>query len=161
MGGLLTDPCPLCEPEGETAGDERPELSSAIVASDGSTHDAPLSEIEQADSVGATETLEQLGKEEDSRSGAEDTSCPDDSITGTQGVPKAATAMTMTAPPGIGPPGVWVWPHPDGQPCHSETPAVQADCEEEQEVSWPDDPVNSVEVEFIGKVAQLCFGSDF
>lgn len=36
--------------------------------------------------------------------------------------------------------------------------ATHAD--EENTVSWPEDPVNSVEVEFIGKVSQLCFGSD-
>merc|ERR1712178_554235 len=28
-------------------------------------------------------------------------------------------------------------------------------------VNWPDQPVNSVEVEFVGKVAQMCFGGDF
>jgi len=119
--GLLKDPCPLCEPEGDIIGDERPEALSQSAVSDWP------SEFEQADS-----------------------SCSEVAIACVQVVPKPATGMC--APPGIGPPGVWVWPE--------EADRVPSD-DEENTVVWPAYPVDSVEVEFIGKVAQHCFGSDF
>jgi len=135
--GLLEDPCPLCEPEGETAGDEGPEAMfsealSGTAASDVSTHDAPP-EVEQAD-----------------------TSCPEgeDVVYGSQVV--SNEPIRSMAPPGLGPPGVWVWPHlPESKP-------IEPDFDKDEgAVSWPQESVNSVEVEFIGKVSQLCFGSDF
>merc|ERR1712216_382428 len=126
---------------------------SATATSDGSMYDAPPSEIEQAESVGGTEPFEQRSKEEDCRSGVEETSCAEEAISSVQVEPKS---FAVTAPPGIGPPGVWVWPD-DAKPCDVQ----DADAEEQKLICWPCAPVNSVEVEFIGKVAQACFGADF
>jgi len=165
---LLKDPCPLCN-EGDTIVDERPMALSHSAVSDGSTHDAPPSESELVEdcshngSIEVINNLRQLGNEEDSQSGAEHFDCLADVITGMQVVPKPAAALTCTAPPGIGPPGVWVWPHVEK---NAETDNAVKDAGEDREedvnpCDWPEQTVNSVEMEFIGKVAQDCFGSDF
>lgn len=74
----------------------------------------------------------------------------------------------MSAPPGLGPPGVWHWPDPERKyPARktSETNASHRDepdsREEENAISWPETFSNSTEVEFVGRVARYCFGDDF
>jgi len=146
--GLLKDPCPLCEAEGDTNVDAGPMVLSYSAVSDGSTHDAPLSESDLAN---------------DSQSGADGFDCLAEVNTGKQVVPKPAAALTCTAPPGIGPPGVWVWPHVDKN-AQTENAVKDSDEDHEEDMSsfdWPEHPLDSVEVLFIGKVAQSCFGSDF
>lgn len=166
--GLLKDPCPLCEVEGDTAVDVGPILRLHSAVSDGSTHDAPLSEADLAEayshsgSVDAVTNPQQFGNEDDSQSWTDNYDCLADVTVGEQAFPKPAGAMTCTAPPGIGPPGVWVWPHADTKAQTENSKDSDEDQEEDMSTSeWPEHPLDSVEVEFIGKVAQSCFGSDF
>jgi hypothetical protein len=70
----------------------------------------------------------------------------------------------VSAPPGLGPPGVWVWPD-DNKSKRTESDATAATEPENQQeastISWPASSVDSVEVEFVGKSSQLCFGAEF
>jgi len=65
--------------------------------------------------------------------------------------------QSMTAPPGLGPPGIWVWDGVD-----KEADAATSDTKKgDDSTNWPETPSDSEEVEFVGRLAQLCFGSDF
>jgi hypothetical protein len=68
----------------------------------------------------------------------------------------------ISAPPGLGPPGIWIWPHSPKKesPPKSEDDALEPN-DDDSVVSWPRNYVDSPEVEFVGRVAQLCFGGEF
>merc|ERR1712176_1628754 len=61
----------------------------------------------------------------------------------------------VTSPPGLGPPGTWIWPD-------SKTEVSKQTCHESRNsFLWPDCAANCYEVEFLGIVAQSCFGEGF
>lgn len=142
--GLLSDPCPLCEQGGLSIAED----INGSSASDGS-------ELERAEATGTAEASEQIGKEqEDCGSGSDDSNSKKD---GPSVNIKGGTAMT--APPGLGPPGIWLW---DDVNASKESDATKSDAKNgDIVVNWPETSSDSPEVEFVGKLAQVCFGSDF
>jgi len=141
--GLMSDPCPLCyTPEDENDGDERPEAQSSS-----SSHGAPPSDA----GVSATEEAIQdvVALDGCTECDASKALCIN-IVKGTR----------MTAPPGLGPPGTWVWPYECELSDDEADPDTKAKSEHNA-ISWPQNPVNNCEVEFVGKAAQLCFGPDF
>jgi len=142
--GVLSDPCPLCE------------------TADGAVHDE-CHGVEASSAIGSSSSevaSERNGKDDCHSSAAE--AIQQKQPLASVNVMSDGTAMA--APPGLGPPGVWVW---------SSTPKLGSDATEldsEQEtrsedgpgvITWPNSTTDSVEVEFVGMSAQLCFGTDF
>lgn len=141
--GLLADACPLCE-SGEKAEATHDRSSSSTAESPKGVERSPANDVDLAyDEAGSGECLEDAPL-----------------------VPRtpalhvvSETGTKMTAPPGIGPPGIWIWPHDDEKKGDAEKTAASGDTT--RTVTWPQSPVDSVEVEFVGKVARCCFGPEF
>jgi len=152
--GLLSDPCPLCEPAGE--GDERPEAEAlnGNTGSDGSSLGAPPSELDRAEVIVVDESSEQ------NASGSEDTNSANDAPPGKVTAPPGL-GKAMTAPPGLGPPGIWVWPHESDAPEGCTEATEPNPKEDDKPITWPETSVDSAEVEFLGRAAQCCFQADF
>lgn len=145
--GLLTDLCPLCG--SERAEDEKQEaLSSTASSGNGG-----------GESLQSEDMCEGL-----TRTSRDNSVCEIGESVRTN--PKEGKAIS--APPGIGPPGIWFWPAdadppggktapddrtPDG--AGSDTPG------EEHTFSWPESYSNSPAVEFVCHVAQYCFEASF
>lgn len=101
-------------------------------------------------------------------SSCDDLSTTDDSETADNERPEAMTSSTtvsgagiakaMSAPPGIGPPGVWLWPDPQSKPHCGASDASEA---ASNTVSWPETSGDSPAVDFVGNSARLCFGTEF
>jgi len=143
--GLLADACPLCDAEPEADGCEtlEPEAPCGKAMSEGSSGGASPSAAEHA----------QESKDNYFPSNEGD-SCPQ------RVYERTKDSTKMTAPPGLGPPGIWVWPH------DSKTGVAKSDAEAESSddanaISWPGSSVDCEEVEFVCRVAQGCFGHDF
>jgi len=140
--GLLADACPLCDGEPEEADvveTLEPEAPCGKAMSEGSSGGASQSEAECAPE-------------------SKDDSCPQEASERVYERTKDSTKMT--APPGLGPPGIWVWPH-ESKTGLAESDAEAGSKEDADTVSWPGSSVDSEEVEFVGRVAQGCFGHDF
>lgn len=149
--GLLADACPLCdgdaEPEPDGGETLEPEAPGGKAMSEGSSAGASPSEAERAPE-----------SKDNCLPSDEDDSCPQEASERVYERTKDSTKMT--APPGLGPPGIWVWPH------ESKTGLAESDAEAESKedadtIIWPGSSVDSEEVEFVGRVAQGCFGHDF
>jgi len=140
--GLSLDPCPLCD---DVAADDMPEVSSSTaeaLSSTGSDHDAP-SELECTDG-GTFEDCSDATGAGKPRHGAEES---------LQASCASCEGTVITAPPGIGPPGTWLWPH-------ASTSTDVTDATGENSASRPESSVNSREVERVKELTKLCFGSD-
>jgi hypothetical protein len=153
---IMSDPCPLCEPYGDTSGDQRPEALSATGISDGSSHATGPSDLERAEVVEGEEPSEQTDKDRLDAIGQ----LKDAKLTMHVVCKEGCTAMT--APPGLGPPGIWVWPY-ESKEGRAGSDASDADSKREEDdmINWPEESVDSAEVQFVGRVAQHCFGADF
>lgn len=145
--GLLSDACPLCDSD-ETAPEVKNERSSSssVIASPDGLERSPETEVEHA--------LEDAGPKECSLAAEDESALPRPPALHV--VSKEGTKMT--APPGIGPPGIWIWPHDDQQKGDAEAASEDA---ADRTVDWPESSVDSFEVEFVGRVAQGCFGPEF
>jgi len=144
--GHMNDPCPLCDTAGDQPGDAT-----------GSEKSVPAGSQKPE----AAEHPE--AEKEESNSSADEAV----SSSGIGSIVAPAPGTSVVAPPGLGPPGVWVWPHGDGKAARTDSDEATAEPQEEEcetedgILSWPRDFVDSPEVLFVGKAALLCYGSDF
>jgi hypothetical protein len=137
--GVLSDPCPLC-------GDQKPSLSGTQTSDDSSCAPASEVDLERAEQSGV-EDADQIVKES-SQQDQTSTIVKED-------------GTAITAPPGLGPPGVWIWPS-DTAEVAEDTDATKPEADQDlNRMDWPMHPITSAEVEFVGKCAQHCFGADF
>lgn len=149
--GLLADACPLCdaEPEEPDGGETlEPEAPCGKAMSEVSSGGASPSEAERAPE-----------SKDDSLPIDEDDSCPQEASERVYERTKDSTKMT--APPGLGPPGIWVWPHESKTGLAESEESKEESKEDANTITWPGSSVDSEEVEFVGRVAQGCFGHDF
>jgi len=148
--GRLSDPCPLCDPAGEaTEQDEKPEATSSKAVADGHKHDMPPTQAEDTDSFEVVAHAEESQQEAAAQ--------PKEAIAERVHVVSAA-GTALTAPPGIGPPGIWLWPKSSSKPRRTESDATASDSNAD---TVSESHVDSPEVEFLRKIAVLVFGPDF
>lgn len=148
--GLLSDPCPLCAPAGEaTEQDEKPEATSSKATIDDGKHEIPPTHAED------TDAFEVVGHAENGQQEA--AAQPKDAIAERVHVVSAA-GTALSAPPGIGPPGIWIWPKSSSKPRRTESDATASDSNADTVSETHND---SPELEFVRKIAQLVFGPDF
>jgi hypothetical protein len=148
--GLLSDPCPLCdrpmESDSEHVADEPEKLPCLIQYA--STHSVALDDETTSSNALLTDEDIEMSKREGNASVQESLG----EQTSTVQEPSKKVGV-VTSPPGLGPPGTWIWP---------ETKAASEDNESSNVIVWPDDsPINCFEVEFLGLVAKNCFGDAF
>lgn len=141
--GFLSDPCPLC--------DRSTESDSEYIPDETNIQNAPIqSLVLDGDETSSKPLFANEGLEMSHEGNA--------SVQESFGEQKKIAEEpfqkigVVTSPPGLGPPGTWIWPET--------TTATEEN--ESNSILWPeDDPIDCLEVEFVGKVAQNCFGDAF
>jgi hypothetical protein len=138
--------------DAEHIGDEIVEALRGKANSDtGSSVNAPLSETGSSEVPRPEGSPDQMDKEEGTSQ--------DVRLTGPH-IRISEEGTAVQAPPGLGPPGMWVWPHSSLKE-RTEKTNPEDSASKDENVSWPLSPVDCHEVEFVGKVAQVLFGSEF
>jgi len=157
--GKLSDPCPLCGDQKVDSDSDRNSDKGVVAAVPLEVSDVPkptdpvlAPEAEHGSATTGTDVNSQGPVKEAANPHSDETI-----VSQVQETPK--TCKSVKAPPGLGPPGTWIWPAADDKKTTSDEPDKKSTASDE--LCWPEMPIDCVEVEFVGRVALECFGLEF